>query len=126
MKDRNAANRNDRYSDEPRRRMVVILTREMARRVAERNPDLSRGRFGIPKIDALLEKYGCVHIQPRFQEPLSVPEDLQEQFGAKRMFILLFPEDTPTEELANEFSQMTEYFEYAAPPPLYHIAVESR
>ena len=94
-------------NDETHLRLVLTLTREAAKSLEDEQPNLKLGRFEIPDIDAVLEKYGCISIKLRFPQPLPVRDDLQDEFGAKRMYLLLFPEGTSIECLKKELQKMT-------------------
>jgi len=105
--------------DEHSKRLLVTLSRDAAKSINDhlQQQKLSGTRFKIPGIDAVLDRYGCRLIKARFPEVLPLPDSVQEELGAKRMFILLFPEHTPMEALAEEL-RSTSYVEHAAPPPL--------
>jgi hypothetical protein len=103
------------------RKILIIITKaattHITREIFESAlPDM---KFNISAVDSVIEKYHCRSIELRFPDPLPVPPDIQDEFGAHRMFILSFPENTSVNLLCEELLN-TSQVEYAAPSPLHY------
>ncbi|MDZ4260214.1 MAG: hypothetical protein U1A25_00985 [Candidatus Sungbacteria bacterium] len=99
--------------------MLVILRRSTQQNVVLDFADKNRihTQFGIPEIDAVLAKHSCIVIQKRFSDPLPIEQNILDETGAERMYMLFFPEDTMISQVSDEL-HATGCVKYAASPPL--------